>query len=805
MARVDMHVHSRYSGRPSDWFLKKFGTNESYTEPEEVYRSAKAQGMDFVTITDHNTIAAAKKLKAAHPEDVFIGCEFTTYFPEDGCKVHCLVYDITDDQYRDLNQLRNNIYDFREYIRTHDIAHSLAHATYSINNKLTLEHLEKFILMFNVFEGINGSRNKIGNDAWTTVLTGLTPEIMAELQIKHGIEPMGDTPWIKGLTGGSDDHGNMYIARTWTELEATSPADFVSCLKQRKSVAAGRHNDYRSFAFMLYKVLYDFSKKQSRKVPASMISQVSDLLFENKQLPLLTRIKASLLRGKVRKDKANIREYLVELIDGLQAGKFSNIEERIDFIFHHLADIFDGFMKIFAKSLNKSIKKGDYINIVKNVSSFLPSLFLTAPFFSTLSHMYAGRPLINRLRARFNAVEPGRKKRIMWFTDTINDLNGVSVTLKTIGRICHETGRELVLVSSLGDEQVAVDMPPNFINLPSLFDFKVPHYESLKLKIPSLLKSIEMLYRHEPDEVYISSPATLGMFGLLFAKLISARTVGVWHTDFTEQARRIVGHETVVDFIEMGTRVFFSQLDEIAVPTNEYIDLLEERGYDRSRMSVFKRGIQVNDSVTSEISMCDVVPVNDGFTLMYAGRVSQDKNLEFLFDVYDEVLKYFPDTNLVLAGDGPWLNEIIKKRLDKYERLYCTGYLEHNCLPVLYTSSDLFVFPSNTDTFGMVVLEAQAYGLPCIVTNMGGPQELVKDGITGYIRTTEETDSVNTWARLIRKIIRMKQEEPGTYNSMREVAKTVTRARHDWEAVLSDIFDEKAEYQEKESSKVVPA
>ncbi len=99
MAKADLHVHSSYSARPSEWFLQRLGTRESYTDPETIYREALKQGMDFVTITDHNTIEGALILKERHPERVFTGVEATTYFPETGCKVHLLVYGFNEAQF----------------------------------------------------------------------------------------------------------------------------------------------------------------------------------------------------------------------------------------------------------------------------------------------------------------------------------------------------------------------------------------------------------------------------------------------------------------------------------------------------------------------------------------------------------------------------------------------------------------------------------------------------------------------------------------------------------------------------------
>ena len=95
VSRADLHVHSKFSDRPSEWFLRRIGAPESFMEPMEVYRSCKEAGMDYVTISDHNCIRGA--LEIAHLPDTFISSELTTYFPENGCKIHCLVSGITPE------------------------------------------------------------------------------------------------------------------------------------------------------------------------------------------------------------------------------------------------------------------------------------------------------------------------------------------------------------------------------------------------------------------------------------------------------------------------------------------------------------------------------------------------------------------------------------------------------------------------------------------------------------------------------------------------------------------------------------
>ena len=159
LTRIDLHVHSRFSKRTSQWVLKKIGCPESFTEPRQVYDTAIKKGMDMVTITDHNTISGA--LEIAHLPGTFVSEEITTYFPENGCKVHVLAYDISEAQHLDIQKVRENIFDLTGYLDRENIYHVLAHPLYSVNDRLTLEHFEKLVLLFKTFE-LNNHQLKAG-------------------------------------------------------------------------------------------------------------------------------------------------------------------------------------------------------------------------------------------------------------------------------------------------------------------------------------------------------------------------------------------------------------------------------------------------------------------------------------------------------------------------------------------------------------------------------------------------------------------------------------------------------------------
>jgi hypothetical protein len=233
-SRADLHVHSRYSDRPSEWILRRIGAPECYTEPREVYEIARRRGMQFVTISDHNCIQGA--LEIVHLANTFIGNEITTYFPEDGCKVHVLCWNITESQFEEIQRSRENIVELHNYLYGQGIPHSCAHPLYNINDRLTLDHFEQLLLLFNVFETMNGWRNRRGNDLVLSILRSLNREQFEDMANRHRIVPVGDRPWEKGFSGGSDDHSGAFVAKGFTECpESQTPGVFLNHVQSRRS------------------------------------------------------------------------------------------------------------------------------------------------------------------------------------------------------------------------------------------------------------------------------------------------------------------------------------------------------------------------------------------------------------------------------------------------------------------------------------------------------------------------------------------------------------------------------------------
>src|SRR5262252_6432170 len=224
IGKIDFHLHS-YASNVTDYYAANaFAIPESHSDPLALHPLLKQREMTLVTLTDHNSIDGALEMLDAGLPDVFISAEMTTTFPEDGCNIHVTIANVSPEQFKEANGLRRNIYEMVAYLDLqiseehrnpsgNRIVYFMTHPLMSTQNRpygregsLTVEHIEKAMLLCNTFEVQNGARTKAINGFTYRLMNSLTPEIIERLALKHGIAPKGPAPWLKSFVGGSDDH-----------------------------------------------------------------------------------------------------------------------------------------------------------------------------------------------------------------------------------------------------------------------------------------------------------------------------------------------------------------------------------------------------------------------------------------------------------------------------------------------------------------------------------------------------------------------------------------------------------------------
>ncbi len=784
MQKADLHVHSKYSSNPADMVLKKFGTQESYTEIEEVYRQAKERGMSLVTVTDHNTAEGSFRLLEQYPAEAFTGVELTTCFPEDGCAIHLLVYDFTREQFAELDRLRTDIYQLRDYIKKEGLPYSVAHATYGVNGRLSLAAIEKLILLFDIFECINGTRVEAYNGLLKKVLEGLTQEKIDELRRKHSIAPMSANPWVKAFTGGSDEHAGLFIGATYTTSEGDSKDDFLRALREKRTDSGGRSNHYKTQVYTFLRIAYQnsVSKKSARgSLAKRAFDEICGAIFDGKGLNWKTQLKIEQLK-RSRKEKTRlIASQVGSMVRRLVNTPDLPHEEKIDLIYETMAGLEDEFFISNFEAFREGFAKGDVVKLLSSLTAVFRSFFLSLPFLGTFRHLHQSSSIMEELRREFLGPLKREERRILWFTDTLFDMNGVAVTLNDYAVEAAKRGLWVRMATS---RQVGAPAASWRVDLPVVYEYAPAFYPDYSLRFPSLLKSLEIIYAQSPTQIMVSTPGPVGLLGILASRLFGIPCRGIYHSDFTRMAELGLSGGSLASMVQGYIHWFYGCMDKVLVPTKETMNMLVLRGYEPSKLGLFSRGIDTARFCPREdgrSALRRARGLRDSFTLLFVGRLSKDKSVTFLADIYRELKRKNADVQLVLAGDGPELSAL-KEMFKGDGRVFFLGRVKREALSEIYALADLLVFPSTMDTFGMAVLEAQACGLPALVTNIGGPQEVIIPGKTGEVLPSADK---NAWVEAILRYRNLAVKQPARYQALRSQARTHISERFSWDQALS--------------------
>jgi glycosyltransferase involved in cell wall biosynthesis len=334
------------------------------------------------------------------------------------------------------------------------------------------------------------------------------------------------------------------------------------------------------------------------------------------------------------------------------------------------------------------------------------------------------------------------KPRVAYFPDSFHEINGVAHTSRHFEAFARRRNLPFLCVRA-GDRAQALTEDGNVWTLELPRGFLSFALEKDLRYDPAFLRHIplidEVLERFKPDLIHITGPSEVGMLGAGLAHHLGVPLAASWHTNVHEYLARRSGWflsllperqsaaagQKIEDLTMAAAAKFYSVAQVLFAPNPELCALLE-RTTGRP-CHLMPRGV---DALLFHPDKRKRDPEDHAFVLGFVGRLSVEKNVALLVQVQDELEKaghtHFRFLIVGHGGEADWLRE----RLPRAE---FPGVLRGEELAAAYASMDLFVFPSHTDTFGNVVLEALASGVPAIVTPDGGPCTIVRDGETGRI------------------------------------------------------------------------
>ncbi|OQX14183.1 MAG: glycosyl transferase family 1 [Desulfobulbaceae bacterium A2] len=790
--RVDLHVHSRHSNRPSIWAMRRINCPESYTAPEQLYATARARGMDQVTITDHNCIGGC--LEIAHLPATFISVELTSYLPEDGCKLHVVALDITEDEFDDLMHLRKNVYEMTGYLREHDVVHFVAHPLYDMDGRLSSAAVERMLLLFDAIEVRNGARAERFNTLMHQVLGSLTSEVYARLRDKHAAMPWQSARWRKAMVAGSDDHSGLFVARAHTGVAgATSLATFLQGVREGVSQPLGKHGDALTLAHTIYGIAYRFYSERvrsggSRSMP--FVRLFLDRCFPDMQRMTALERGACFVRGTVRELLGRERDPGFErLLDSelRRAMKDSRLlaavpaEDRERRIFTVASALANRMLYHYSERLCKTSLKAGVVPFLQALGTLGVIHALASPYYLAFFHQHRSKSLIRELGDSLSLPPASTRERTALFTDTLHEINGVAMTIRRLARTAQERGVGLTVLTVGDDDQPEQDGVRTFR---SVGDMSLPEYPELTLRFPPILDVLDYIERHGITRIHVSTPGTMGLLGLAAAKLMDLPVAATYHTDIPQYVGRLTDDAFLENTAWNFILWFYNQMDEVLVPSHSTREQLVERGLAPEKVRPLPRWVDTDSFSPSrrDPKFWGARGLNGGPTFLYAGRVSKEKNLALLTRAFRGMVDEGLPASLAVVGDGPFRPEMEQEL--RGLPVHFTGYLHGEDLARAYASADIFVFPSTTDTFGNVVLEAQASGLPVIVSDQGGPRELMLPGTTGLVTRADDPDDLGQAMRTFsrdRQLCRRMGEEARRFIVTRapapdEVYSTILRA-----------------------------
>lgn len=365
--------------------------------------------------------------------------------------------------------------------------------------------------------------------------------------------------------------------------------------------------------------------------------------------------------------------------------------------------------------------------------------------------------------------------RVAIFTDNDFDkVNGVTTTLKAVLRFSGDGVEPRIYTSAdLGVET------PEYFAAPSV-SVGLPWYREMRVYWPRLRRIARELRLDGVRVVHVTTPGPMGVAARWLAARRRLPLVGSYHTHLGEYVEALSGSPRLGHATEGYIRWLYGKCEPVLVPSQATYDLLAARGYRTERLRLWSRGV---DALQFTPARASATPrqrwrVDDRRpAILYAGRLSREKGLDIVPAISRWLDRRGVQHRLIFAGGGPMAAELRERCPDAV----FLGAVSHDEMSIAMASADVLLFPSGTDSFGNVVLEAQASGLPVLVSDRGGPREQLQPDVTGFVCAFGDVDAFGSrLALLLRDAARRR--------SMGTAARRFALGRH-WMAALVPLFD----------------
>ncbi len=766
VSRADLHCHSTASAVAKLGVQHALGLPECATPPEEVYALAKRRGMDFVTITDHDTIEGAQAI--ADRPDVFVSEELTAGFRGEPQQVHVLCLGITPDDHDWLQAHRDDVEVVAGYLHEREIACALAHPFYAVAAPLTARHRRRLAELFGIWEVRNGARD-------------------AELNLPAAVYV--ETHGGIGV-GGTDDHAGIDIGRTYSETPlAATPAELLAHVRAGRVQAHGDHGSAARWAHnAMALALRALGRGPAGPAPdpRAVLRMVERVMSESDGRGGAEPGRDDMPGGGAvlgpEDARALLRAWLaaveLDLPDGdliayLQTDGFSHadLQRRARRCHERKLAAAVGKLTAAAASLTAphaaapSDPGGAAIELFDACVPAIPYAPAAA---------FLGREK-RRLAARGTGPV-----RVALVADGVGSMHGVTRALDEI----RERGVPGFEVEVIGSD------PHVDRRLPVVAEVEIPFYPGLRVGVPGLPAVVDALAEGRYALVHVCAPGPAGVAAGLTGRMLGLPLAGSFHTELGAYAQLRSGEPRVALGMQLAQQAFYGRCGVVLSPSAAADASLRALGIRDERIARWDRGVDVARFSPSRRDPGRLPPGR--VNVLYAGRIAHEKGADLLAGAFLAARARDRRLHLLLAGGGPE-EERMRARLGRAATFL--GWLEGEELAATYATADIFLFCSETDTFGQVVLEAQASGLPVVAVDAGGPAELIADGRSGLLCAPRAEALGAAVAGLARSRAMRERLARGGLAAVRERTweAALGRLAEGWRRALAPALDERRE------------
>ncbi len=690
VSRVDLHCHSSASEVSRLGVQRAMGLPECATPPEEVYALAKRRGMDFVTITDHDTIDGV--LAIADRPDVFVSEELTAHFRGERQAVHVLCYGITPEDHEWLQRHNHDVEACAEYMHERGIVCALAHPYYTVAAPLLPRHRRRLVELFAIWEVRNGARaRELNRPAAIYIAT------------HDGI----------GI-GGSDDHAGVDIGRTFTETPpAGSPAELLAHLRAGRTHARGEQGSAAKWAHAAIALAArslgaegDRPDTEGGPDPRMVMRMAERLLREGdaRHGPTGGDLTPADARQLLRAWLAAVELPERELLAYMQADDFTHSA-----LHRRACRAHERKLGGAVESVARAVQDGGHVDLSAAATAVFEGCIAAIPYAPAAAFLGAEK-------AKLDSRE-GEVPRVAVMADGIASTHGVSRTIEEI-RARGVRGYEIEVIGT----DPGVDR-----RLSAVAELDVPLYPGLRIGVPGLPAAVETLAEGAFDAIHVCSPGPVGIAGALVARGLGMPLIGSYHTELTAYAALRSGDPHLAHAMDLAVRTLYGACDLVLSPSPASDATLQQLGISASRIARWDRGV---DCSRFDPALRGEHPLPGELNVLYCGRITREKGVDLLADAFLDAHARDPRLHLVLAGGGPEEGRL-RERLGEHATFL--GWRDGAELARVYASADIFLFPSATDTFGQVILEAHASGLPVVAVDAGGPASLIEHRTSGLL------------------------------------------------------------------------